>query len=164
MFCLLFSASFIQHLMFDHFEVLVCYMKIVLIWFFTNNQAIRHVDQLVFLYSITLYLDKKHMKIMVPYPLTLKSRIGHYSGLDLSGHASPADWARVVQTFYGFSKSFSSDFKKKFFVLGWGFLGVMSQWGRVFTFLASLPGPGRQPIEPFFWFNFFWKLGQNARL
>jgi len=49
---------------------------------------------------------------------------------------------------------------EKNFVCFW--FGVC--WGERHKWESPLPGPGYQPIHPFFWLKFFRKLGQNPCL
>ena len=54
--------------------------------------------------------------------------------------------------------------KKTFFVLGGGFLEVASRRGHVLEILATLAGPGPQPIDPLFWLKVYLKLDKKQHL
>jgi len=79
-------------------------------------------------------------------------------------HKSPAARARELFKPSTDSASVLVDIEKKIFVFGLAFAGGNVTGGGVFAFFwPPLPGPGPQPIDPFFWLSFFWKLGKNLR-
>jgi len=63
------------------------------------------------------------------------------------------------------SASLPASIENFFSVLGLGFsMGDVTSGGVFAFFWLMLPGPGRQPNEPFFWLKVFWNLGYHPSL
>jgi len=84
--------------------------------------------------------------------------VSQFIGSPCFGHKSPATRARELFKPFTDSASLLVDIEKKIFVFGLAFAGENFTSGGVFAFFwPPLPGPGPQPIDPFFWLNFFFR-------
>jgi len=98
--------------------------------------------------------------IMAPF----KSRVGHYRGLDISGHNSLADWPRELFKPSTDLASLLVEIEKNASFWICGFLEVTSKWGNIFAFSANFTRPWAPTQSAVFLAQAFWKLGQNSRL
>jgi len=79
------------------------------------------------------------------------------------GHKLPAARARELFKPSTDSPRCLVDIENKLFVFGLAFAGVNVTSGGVFAFFwLPIPGPGPQPIDPFFWLKFVSETRQKS--